>query len=98
MMHREPRHHGIESRVRKWQLGGRAFAERDVAKPGLGATPRRRLQHLGRQIERHHLARRFRDRSTEDAWAAGDVEHRPTRRLAQGVDKALRQRRIANRR
>jgi hypothetical protein len=98
MMHREPRHHGIESRIGKWQLGRIAFAEGDVVNPGRGATLRRFLQHLRGKIERHHLARGFRDRGTENARTAGDVEDGALRRLAQGVDKTLRQRRIGNRR
>ncbi len=83
MVHREPRHHGIESRIRKWQLRGIAFAKRDVVKAGLGAAMRRLLQHLRREIERHHIAGGLRNHGAQDARTAGDIEHRLLRRLAQ---------------
>jgi hypothetical protein len=83
MVHREPRHHGIESRIRKWQISGIAFAKRDVINPCLQAALRRLLQHLRREIERHHVAGGPRNRGTQDAWTAGEVEHRLLRRLAQ---------------
>src|SRR5215510_1287755 len=40
-----------------------------------GRAIARLRQHLGRQIERHHRARRFGQGRTDDAGAAGDVEN-----------------------
>ena len=39
----------------------------------------------------------FRHRGAEDAWTAGDVEHRAPDSLAQGIDETLRQRRVGDR-
>src|SRR5450756_601629 len=89
MVHRKPCHHRIEGAVRKWQLGGIAFAEGDVFNPGLGAALRRLFQHLGRQVERHHLTGGFCDRRTQDARTAGDVEYRSPDSLAQRRDEAV---------
>jgi len=98
MVHREPRHHGIEAGVGKGQLDRIALAEGDVGKAGRGTALRRLFQHFRGEIERHYLARGCCDRRAEDAGTAGDVEHRALRRLVQRRDETLRQRRIGDRR
>src|SRR3981189_1929472 len=55
MVHRKPRHHGIETGVRERQFGGITFAESDVGKPGFRAALCWLLQHLRREIERPPL-------------------------------------------
>ena len=96
MMHRQPRHYGVESAIAKRQLIGRALAEADVAEPGLAAALCRVLQHLRGEIESHHVPGGPCNRRTENARTAGDIEHRPPHRTAERIDKTLRQRRVGD--
>jgi hypothetical protein len=90
MVHRGPRHDGIESQIGKRQFGSIAFAEDDVVNPGLGAALRRLLQHLRGEVERHYLPGGFCNRRTQDARTAGDVKHRSLDSFAQRRHETLR--------